>query len=237
MKTCSNQDYENLDVLVSDDNSTDRTREVVEEASRKDTRIKYIKPVSGNGMLNNFEFALNQVKDGYVTALGSDDGLIPNSIIEINKIFNENPYEVLTWPTPIYSYPSKSDKNGRLVIKASYGKPLKGLKILNSEDIINKQIKNLEYVSDSELPMFYVKSMVSTDVVKRVKAITPNNAFYACSVPDGYSGIAIAGVIDEYIYSGKPFSIFGSSPKSTGNAYLQSNIESQKIAKNFLKML
>ena len=233
LKTCSEQDYDNFEVIVSDDGSKDDTRGVVEEASRKDSRIKYIKPENGSGMLYNFEYALDQVKDGYVTALGGDDGLIPNSISDIDTIFKQYPYDVLTWPTPIYSYPSEYDKSGRLVIKAKFGRPLNGQKILKSTDIINKQIQNLEYVGDSELPMFYVKSMVSTDVVKKVKSITPNNVFYACSVPDGYSGIAIAGVIDEYIFSGKPFSIFGSSHKSTGNAYLDSTKKSLEIANNF----
>jgi glycosyltransferase involved in cell wall biosynthesis len=44
LRTCSIQDYENLEVIVSDDGSSDNTKEVALEASRKDTRIRYITP-------------------------------------------------------------------------------------------------------------------------------------------------------------------------------------------------
>lgn len=70
LRTCMMQNYEPLEVLVSDDGSTDNTREVVEEASRRDSRIRYISPGSGIGMRDNFEFALRQVKPGFVTTLG-----------------------------------------------------------------------------------------------------------------------------------------------------------------------
>ncbi len=44
LRTCSLQDYDNLEIIVSDDGSTDHTREVVAEAARKDPRIRYASP-------------------------------------------------------------------------------------------------------------------------------------------------------------------------------------------------
>ncbi len=44
LRTCSNQEYENLEIIVSDDGGSDNTEAVVLEAARKDARIKYITP-------------------------------------------------------------------------------------------------------------------------------------------------------------------------------------------------
>ena len=40
--------------------------------------------------------------------------------------------------------------------------------------------------------MIYVKSVISTDVIERVKARSNEGKFYTCSTPDGYSGIVVA---------------------------------------------
>ena len=40
LRTCTIQDYDNLEIIVSDDGSTDNTREVVEEAASKDPRVR-----------------------------------------------------------------------------------------------------------------------------------------------------------------------------------------------------
>src|SRR4051812_9107127 len=45
LRTCSTQKYERLEIIVSDDGSTDDTREVVHELARTDARIRYTSPV------------------------------------------------------------------------------------------------------------------------------------------------------------------------------------------------
>src|SRR5450759_2307965 len=96
LRTCALQDYDNFEVIVSDDGSTDDTREVVEDAARKDGRIRYVSPAVG-GMLENFEFALDQVKPGYVLALGGDDGLLPHGIRGMQDVLRDTGQEMLCW--------------------------------------------------------------------------------------------------------------------------------------------
>jgi len=224
LRTCMMQNYEHLEVLVSDDGSTDNTREVVEEASRRDSRIRYISPGARVGMRDNFEYVLRQVKPGFVIALGGDDGLLPDGITGMYEVLRETGMDLLAWPAPVYSYPNVQGlSNGRLYI---FHRRVN--KIIDSQQFLCRQAKNLSYIHDIESPMFYVKGVASTTLIDKVRNRSLDKRFYSCPTPDGYSGIVLAGEVSHYAFSGKPFSIFGLSPNSQGLAYL-SNDEKAKV--------
>ena len=84
LKTVTSQNYDNLEIIVSDNFSTDKTKDVVRRAN--DPRIKYINTGKRVSMTHNWEFALSHVTDGWVTIIGDDDGLLPESLNKIAKI-------------------------------------------------------------------------------------------------------------------------------------------------------
>jgi len=230
LRTCMMQDYEPFEVIVSDDGSTDNAREVAEEASRRDSRIRVLSPDVGVGMLNNFEFALSQVKPGFVIALGGDDGLLPNGIKGMRDVLIDTGMDMLAWPASVYLYPNVRESNGQLSIYHS-----KGIKIINSYEFLSRQVKNLYYVTDIESPMFYIKGVVSTTLIDRVRKRSVDGHFYSCPTPDGYSGIVLAGEVSHYAYSGEPFSIYGVSPDSHGLGYISSDEKGKKDSETFYK--
>ncbi|WP_316811428.1 glycosyltransferase family 2 protein [Pedobacter heparinus] len=237
LRTCSLQDYENLEIIVSDDGSTDNLKEIVEEAARKDPRIRYVSPGNGEsvGMRDNFEFALDQVKPGYVLALGGDDALLPYGISRMWEILEATGQEILTWPAPAYFYPKTKMETGQLIVHAKYGRIKKGTRIIKSKQFLERQAKNLSYVSDIESPMFYVKSVVSTRLVDKVRSRSSDGRFYACSTPDGYSGIVLAGEVETYAFTENPFSMHGVSPTSQGVGYLSDTKEANSRSEDFFK--
>jgi glycosyltransferase involved in cell wall biosynthesis len=86
LKTCVTQDYDNLEIIVSDNFSQDDTFEVVH--SYRDKRIRYINTGQRVGMSTNWEFALSHVENGYVTLIGDDDGLLPGAVPKIAEIIS-----------------------------------------------------------------------------------------------------------------------------------------------------
>lgn len=66
-----NQDYPNIEIIVSDNCSIDNTEEIVK--SFKDKRIKYIKQTKNIGANNNYNACLNAAKGDYFLLLHDDD--------------------------------------------------------------------------------------------------------------------------------------------------------------------
>jgi glycosyltransferase involved in cell wall biosynthesis len=229
LRTCSNQDYENLEIIVSDDGSSDNTKEVVLEASRKDTRIRYITPGSV-GMRDNFEFALDHVRAGYVIALGGDDGILPYGISEMWRALQETGLDLLTWRPMGFLYPALRSGRGQLNLN-----PPGKSRILRSSEYLARQASVLHYNNDYETPMFYIKGVVATTLVERVRSRTKDGRFYVCPTPDGFSGIVLAGEVEQYAFSGLPFTIVGASPAGQGLAYMQGGDESKKRSESFFQ--
>lgn len=75
-----NQTYQNIEVIVSDNCSTDNTELVVK--SFNDRRIRYFRQKENIGAINNANYCLDQAKGVYFTLL-HDDNLIENDFIEI----------------------------------------------------------------------------------------------------------------------------------------------------------
>ncbi|GJL56736.1 MAG: hypothetical protein NPIRA02_38680 [Nitrospirales bacterium] len=65
------QTYPHIEVIISDNNSSDNTEEVVSGFS--DSRIRYIRQAKNIGANNNWNFCLEQASGGYFLLLHDDD--------------------------------------------------------------------------------------------------------------------------------------------------------------------
>lgn len=235
LATCALQEYDNLEVIVADDCSRDNTREVVESAARRDSRIRYVGRPQNIGMLENFESVLSEARPGYVLALGGDDGLMPHGIRDMADALKASGLEMLAWPTPVYFYAGVRTPSAQLVQPASWGRLLRGDRTIDSREFLARQARELSYVVDAESPMFYVKGVVSTALVDRVRQRTPGGQFYACATPDGYSGIVLAGEVRTWAFRGQPLSLHGISPTSAGFGYLTNDDTARAQSQAFFR--
>lgn len=229
LRTCMIQDYPNFEVIVSDDCSEDNSVEVIQQLADQDGRIKLFAHKEHLGMHDNFEFALSHVKPGYVIALGGDDGLVPGCIWKMYHILKSTGKQLLTWTPAGFVYPSK--EGGHSIFFVNRHKDTK-VRIIKSKDYLNKIAKSFYYPSD-ECPMFYVKGVASTDLVERVKGRTPDHCFYYCPTPDGFSGVVLAGEVEDYAFTNEPLSIIGNTKKSQGQNYHRTDEKSKAEAQQF----
>lgn len=74
------------ELVISDDGSTDRTREIIKEFQSNDKRIKLINN-DKNGVIKNFENALKQCKNELIFLADQDDVWKSNKVEKIKEIF------------------------------------------------------------------------------------------------------------------------------------------------------
>ena len=202
-----NQDYDELTIIVSDNKSTDHTREVV--AAARDPRIQYISTDRRLSMTGNFEFSLAQVREGFVLHLGDDDGLLPDSIAGIRDIAAETGVKAIRSGFATYHWPNVHDQKRRneLLFEA---RP--GFKFEKSASVLRKVVDFRS--SYTTLPSTY-NSFIHRSVID--KAIR-DGRYYHSRTPDSYSGVVNAAVMEKFVTTGMPFLLGAVSSRSNGAA-------------------
>ena len=217
LKTIVSQDYDNLQILVSDNYSNDTTRDVIQ--SFNDPRIVYHNTGKRLSMSHNWEFALSHVTDGWVTIVGDDDGLLPGSIARAEEIANEYSVKAIGSRNAAYTWPRMPDQPfGKISVSMKRGCALRDSQ------------QWLSYVSHgqsaySSLPMLYTGGFVDSSLID--KARSADGVFYLSLNPDIYSAVVFSKLTDRFAFSNEPLAIGGSSQHSTGTSHFSAGRNKQ----------
>ena len=208
LKTVVSQDYDNFDIIVSDNFSHDNTKEVVD--SFNDPRIRYINPGKRLSMSTHWEFALSHVKDGWITFLGDDDGLMPGALSTVSDIIKKTNVQAVTSIRNAYGWQNSTIETNRLIIFFT-----KGYEIRDGNDWIKKlMIDNNAICSD--LPSVYTGGFVDIELINCAR--DKNGKFFLSTTPDVYSAISLASIVNKYVLLREPVVVSGSSHHSTGTS-------------------
>lgn len=74
------QDHPNLELIISDNASTDGTEDLCRELAKSDERIVYVRQPENVGLLNNFISAGRTARGTFFRWVGDDDWLAPNCL-------------------------------------------------------------------------------------------------------------------------------------------------------------
>ena len=107
MDSILSQTYQNIEIIISDDASTDNTKDVLGEYSKLANVRVFFQP--GNvGYTKNFEFALSKATGEYIALSDQDDVWLPTKIEELLYHFPEN-------AMLIYSNSQHTDEHGNFL--------------------------------------------------------------------------------------------------------------------------
>ncbi|CCY24692.1 putative uncharacterized protein [Brachyspira sp. CAG:484] len=222
------QDYKNLEIIVSNNYSTDNTKEYLSTIT--DERVKVIVPERRLSLTENYEFALSHATGDWVMFVGDDDGvqsyffkLVPYLIQKaeeknINLICSDRAY--FYWSGCETLHPES---------KVSYwARP--DITIEKSMDHIYKILLN--YESYTNVPQMYTTSLFSRKFINKIKHLQ-NNLFYNSQPPDVDAAAIALSTEEKFLYSAIPLGWVGTSSKSYGTLLLQS--ENNQNIKKYLE--
>lgn len=222
LRTCTDQMYAPLEIIVSDNFSQDDTKEVV--ASFRDPRIKYINTGKRISMSHNWEFALDYVTGEYVTYVGDDDGLMPEAISDLVKIIERTNTKAISWRWASYNWPDCINESSRDLLILPFGGSLEKRR---TKEMLER-VLNFE-CGYAELPFLY-KGIISKQVIDEIKNLS-GGVFFQSVIPDMYSAVVISAALDDYFYSTVPFSLNGTSSHSNGASQFNLDVSSKEANK------
>ena len=169
IQTCLNQNYQNLEIIVSDNASSDNTPNILNEFS--DSRLKYQRSEILLPMLYSWEFALSAVKEpGFVHFMGDDNGLTIDAIERVIEVTRQTKLNIVLSNPIQYTWPNSIVKNGFLSIPKD-----KNIYIIKSKAALRSTYKL--NVGFDRLPTINA-SFVHTSVIDKVKSIFGGKYFW-----------------------------------------------------------
>lgn len=211
IRTCIEQDYDNLEIIVSDNVSRDDTEAVVR--SFRDPRVRYIRTDRRLSMTGNYEFALRHVGAGYFTIIGDDDGLMPSAVSIAARIIRETGTKALVSYVLEYDWPNhqvEKQRNRIFIPRLS-----REVEDLETKDEVRRLLASIHggpNVSYSELPTPY-RNFISTDLIQ---VASRNGRYFHSITPDVYAAFVNSFVLDRFVRIDQPLAIEGVSGRSNG---------------------
>lgn len=85
------QDHERVELVISDNASTDDTEEVCRDLAKSDPRIAYHRQAGNIGLLNNFQYTIRAAHGTFFRWIGDDDELEPTFVSRCLREFAADP--------------------------------------------------------------------------------------------------------------------------------------------------
>lgn len=99
-----NQTYQNIEIVIVDNASTDNSRTIIESYVMKDERIKFFSMEYNTLPSYGSNYAINQCNGDFIAALSADDVFMPNKIqIQLDYMLEFNLDLSFTWINTINS--------------------------------------------------------------------------------------------------------------------------------------
>jgi hypothetical protein len=213
LETCVAQQDDHFQILVSDNLSTDRTRDVIDDFVRRDARISVIRPPKRLGMASHYEFALGHVTDGFVMLLGSDDGLLPQALPQARKCLQIHPEAkaLHCGYRAQYFYPDYHHWPGSLQLRLiEPPRPIIPSARLLSVAMADEMPWSLPYPYN----FAWVRASLFTAVKERTGRLIHS------PIPDVFLSVAIASILEDHeMVPCPPITVLGLSSKSVGGNF------------------
>lgn len=148
------QDYQDLELVISDNGSTDDTEDVCRDLAKADSRIVYHRQARNIGLLNNFRFVIDAATGRYFRWIGDDDRLERGFATRCLQGFDADPRLIVVTTGISYTGPDGTAETARYDGKA-----------LGSDDPAERFAEVMRLLNASHLMIDPLYGMMRRDVV------------------------------------------------------------------------
>jgi glycosyltransferase involved in cell wall biosynthesis len=136
-------------VIVSDNNSTDGTKEVCRDLAKKIENLIFIEQKKNLGSIKNWSILYDQVKTDYVISMGAHDIMSESYVAELMKCYEKNPDAVL-----VYAPAKLIDEKGTVFGEFKDDRLAKGF---SSHDAFKRVYTNISNDADCSIQFALVR--------------------------------------------------------------------------------
>ncbi len=206
IRCAASQVHESLEIIVSDNDSADETRAVVEPYLNGRTR--YVNTGRTLCMPDSWEFALAQARGEFVTVLSDDDAISPELCDRIERAIGGSRDDLYQWPRHRYVLGWEgTDDTDTLYLPDLSGE----FYAKSAAAMLDKWYGVCRYIKDS--PMMF-NCFAHRDLLARVRRRC-GRVFIGMS-PDVAAGVALLAHTRAYVYFDAALALAGIGVQSIG---------------------
>ncbi|MEM6256997.1 MAG: glycosyltransferase family 2 protein [Planctomycetota bacterium] len=214
VQTCLACDDDNIEIIVSDNNSVDETRQCIEALD--DPRLRYICTAQDLSMRQNFEFALGHTSGDYIIYIGDDDGILPNGLKALRRVIDRYQPDVLLWRHITYNWPTEGGRARPGQLKFRCRDFCGPMKRIEPRQMFRSfcQAKHINYRDAANIYHGCVRRC-AIDKVRRQQ----DGVYFNDISPDMNTALSNLVVCESILWFRNPVTIAGAGEKSTGYAF------------------
>jgi glycosyltransferase involved in cell wall biosynthesis len=209
LKCAKAQEFDNFEILVSNNYSSDETEKVV--LANLDKHTRYITTNQPLAMPDSWEFALAHAQGEYILLTCDDDALRPDLLKFLFEVIkNKKPY-CISWMNGVYYHPDWYDESKRN--SCWFSSYTHNLSELNSttllRDLFDMQLSKVAI----PLPKM-LNSCCHRELLNKIKSIVGKTFLPIC--PDYSVAVATLALIPRFLFVESPLFLGGISHKTIG---------------------
>lgn len=207
LQSALEQTYSDYEIVVSNNNSTDDTEQVVRNI--EDGRVRYVQSDTTLPMSDSWEFALSHAKGEYITILSDDDAVSPTLLERLSKRVDDESIKLISWMRYLYvmdDWYVERDRN-KLFLSPITGQAEER----SSKSMLQQWFDGCTYYADAPMLFNACCHRSIIDIAKK-KA----GRFFIGTSPDVAASIAMLSATPHFLFIDDVLSLAGSGKQSTG---------------------